>query len=333
MNKDDYIKELDNIKAPESLKQKISETQKQHKKKKIKPWKFAAIAAALVIVFVGISPAFSGASKSDSAQGIADSYNANEDYAQVDESAYETYSKSEAAADSVQNTSSSSGIKTDRKIVRNASLYVETKDLNKFIESIDAKTDALGGYNESAEIDNYNSATADLVIRIPAEKLDDFIAAVDEIATVQSKSISAADITDSYTDVESHIKALETEETALLKILENCKTVSETIEVQNRLSQVRSELDGYKTQIKNYDSQIAYSRVAISVSEESRIIKSDDSFSSRLKAKFEDSVYNIGNFFESFAVNILGGILYIIIAAVIIFAAVLIIKKIKKKRI
>ncbi|MBQ7596861.1 MAG: DUF4349 domain-containing protein, partial [Clostridia bacterium] len=135
-----------------------------------------------------------------------------------------------------------------------------------------------------------------------------------------------------YIDVESNIKALETEEKALLGILEKCKSVSETIEVQDRLSQVRGKLESLKSQKANLDSQISYSKISISVSEERRIVENDDSFSARLKTKFEDSIYNISAFFEELAVNLFGGILYILLIGVVVFVIVIIIKKIRKNR-
>lgn len=331
MNKDDYIKEMSKVKAPQELKEKILNDKYNNRKikKKKNGLRYLAVAAACVVLVAGIVPLASylttGAKSTDKASYYAaDESDANY-AAPVEESIGESASASANSSYSVKTNS-------DRKITKNAELTVQTKNLTEFIDSLNKKTEELEGYNESLNVGDYSSGYAQIQVRIPADNLDAFIAAVDEMATVKSRNVTLRDITDSYTDVESHIKALETEVTALLGILEKCQTVAETIEVQDRLAQVRGELDSLKSQKQNYDSQIRYSAVSISVSEEERIVKSDKSFSSRLKTKFEDSLYNIGNFFEELAVNLFGGILYILIAAAAVTAIVFIVKAIRRKK-
>ncbi len=333
MNKDDYINEMDKIKAPEELKQRIMEAKNSSrnntgKKRNKRIITIVASAAAVVLVFTGIiSISSASAGLFENASSSIDSFTSH--YGAAKKSSY----SNDAVQDELAYTPEESGETNiaERKVVKNASLYVQTKLLTDFIESINEKTKKLGGYSESVEVSNYDSGSAELNIRIPAEKLEDFISAVEEIATVKSKNISSSDVTDSYIDVESNIKALETEEKALLGILEKCKSVSETIEVQDRLSQVRGKLESLKSQKASLDSQISYSRISISVSEEKRIIESDDSFSSRLKTKFEDSVYNISSFFETLAVNLFGGILYIILIGAVAAVVILIVRKKRKK--
>lgn len=340
MNKDEYIRELDGIKAPEELKQRILENKnssvaKTKKKKNKKLIAILASAAAVVIVFTGVIGIFSESnrlfSKAEAFDGFTESgYSSSKSSYAANDSAAENSFSEESVSGS---TPYSNKINvSERKVVKDASLYVQTKTLSDFIDSVNESTKSLGGFSESINIRSYESGSAELTVRIPAEKLDEFIASIEKSATVKSKNISSEDITDSYTDVDSHIKALETEEKALLNILEKCTTVKDTIEVQNRLSEVRSQLENYKSQKANMDSQVSYSKVTISVSEEKRIIETDDSFSSRLKTKFEDSVYNIGHFFENLAVNLLGGILYILIIGAVATGIVLIYKKSRKKR-
>ena len=332
MNKDDYIKEMSEIKAPQKLKEKILNDKYNNRKikKKKNVLRYLAVAAACVVLVGGLMPLVSylttAVAKSTDKVSYYAADDGNADYAApVEESIGESASASSNSSYSVKTNS-------ERKITKNAELTVQTKNLSEFIDSLNKKTEELEGYNESVNVGDYSSGYAQIQVRIPADNLDAFIAAVDEMATVKSRNVTLQDITDSYTDVESHIKALETEVNALLGILEKCQTVAETIEVQDRLAQVRGELDSLKSQKQNYDSQISYSAVSISVSEEERIVKSDKSFSSRLKAKFEDSLYNIGNFFEELAVNLFGGILYILIAAAAVAVLVFVIKAIRRKK-
>ena len=329
MNKDDYIKAVDNITAPDSLKEKIRNQNNIDKKTGMKKYyKVIAAVAACLVVIVGFS-AVSGITmgnkaKSDAAPVENGFYSADNEISED----YNEAQSTETADDS--SVEMKSLTETNRKIIKNAELTVQIKDYDKFIAALNGKIDAFGGYTDSLEENNYSSKNAVIVARVPAEKLGEFLSEIEKIGTVQSKNISKSDVTDTYTDIESRITALETEEKALLKILESCKTVSETIEVQSRLSEVRAQIESFKSQKKSYDSQISYSTVRIYASQEERILKNDGSFSSRLKEKFDSSIYNIGSFFENLALNFLGGILYILIAAAIAAVVIIIVKKRKK---
>lgn len=327
-NKKNYIMQVDNITAPDSLKESIKSNCRSEIKPKKTAVKVLSAIAACLIVIIGITAVGSIGMEKTSYDTASESEN------YYSESNVQCYTKTEAMSlsDSAENDVLTYGTESTRKIIKNAELYVQTKDYNKFITDLNEKINTFEGYTDSLNENNYSNKSASIVVRIPAENLEKFLSGVEKIGTIQSKNISKTDVTDSYIDIESHITALDTEEKALLKILENCKTVSETIEVQSRLSEVRAEAEKYKSQKKDYDSKISYSTVTIEITEEERIIKSNGTFSSQLKEKFNDSIYNIGNFFKTLALTILGDILYILIIGAIAAVVVVIIKKKKKKR-
>ena len=63
------------------------------------------------------------------------------------------------------------------------------------------------------------------------------------------------DVTLRYVDVDSHKKALETEQERLLALLEKAENVEDIITIENRLSDVRYELENYESQIRLLDNQ------------------------------------------------------------------------------
>ena len=273
MDKETYTQAMDEITMPEALRERIlaQQTPGSKRKKKSPLWKGIVAAAACIALVVGILPlatANYGAKSADKTEesGYVGKYSKTEDLS------YEEMT-TEAASPTADVTAVST-----RKIIKNAEVYVETKDLDGFLTAVNQHLDKLGGYTESLQADNYGSSTASLTVRVPADTLDDFLDTLETFSVVQSKSVARSDVTDAYADTEGKITALETEEKALLKILETCETVEDTMHVQERLAAVRGELNGCRAQKKNYDSAIAYSTVTISVSEEARIVKHDGSF-------------------------------------------------------
>ena len=334
MNKNDYIREVDKIVPSDELKNKIKNLETKPVPKKNHVWKtVAAIAACFVAVIVlGTSTAFLGASSEDkSSMNLMDEGDAMQDVAD----GYTSYNSSASTNGATGGTSGSDAKTSDRKIIKNAEIYVDTKSYSVFMTALNQKIQQLGAYiEESNEFNSGNTnanRNSNMKVRVPAEKLDEFIKEIEVLGTVTSKSVNSTDITDSYIDTESRLNALKTEEETLLGLLKNAGNLSDVIEIQSRLSQVRADIESMETTLKKYDSQVAYSNVWIYTQEVEREVETDDSFFGRVKETFLENIYDLGEFFEDSAVTVLGGIPYILIVAVVGVAVILIIKKVKKR--
>lgn len=327
MNKKDYIREVDELHAPDSLKDNISKLKPVHSAKHKKGKKITAIVAACLAVTVlicgvyGVGPSlFQSKSSIEIGDSGTYSYNNSNGAGNANESAG-SYGNANAASASSQ------------KLIKKASVRLETKNADELIKKINSQIGSLKGYTESLSQSKYNGyLTVDTNVCVPAEKLDEFLDFLEKSGTITSKNVETADVTDDYTDTESQIKALETEEKALLGILEKCENVQDTMNVQERLTSVRGELESLKSQKKNYDQRIAYSEVLINISEVERVKKTPTSFGSQVSEKFSESLYNIGQFFRNLGVFVLGASPYFVIAAVVIVVAVIIIKKKRNKK-
>ena len=120
---------------------------------------------------------------------------------------------------------------------------METKNADELIKNINSQISSLKGYTSSLNQSKYDGyLTVDTNVCVPAEKLEEFIDFLEKTGAITSKNIETLDVTDNYTNTESQIKALETEEKALLGILAKCETVQDTMSVQERLASVRGEL-------------------------------------------------------------------------------------------
>lgn len=326
MNKDKYIKEVDGIKAPAELKGKIAELEARPTKKHTGRV-VAIIAACLAFMIIAI-PALNTLSLSPDK-----SYNGSSDKLEMmPESPGESYGSDAENFDEAQNTSIVKP-KGDRKIIKTANISINVKSLDDFIKGLSEYVKVSGGYSSDERTQSYDDHRySELVVNIPSEKLEDFLAKVDTLGTITQKNINSSDVTNSYIDIQSRIKALETEQETLLKILEKAENLSDVIQLQDRLSQVRSELESYKSQLKLLDGQIEFSSVTISATESKRTIKTDDSFMSKVKEKFLESIYGITDFFTEFAISFLGAIPYLLIIAVVTVVVIVIIKKKRNKK-
>lgn len=228
---------------------------------------------------------------------------------------------------------------TQRKLIRNVNLEVETETFEELLSNIEAKTSELSGYIEESY--TYNGSNyyggglrnARLTVRIPAENLNSFLSNVEEVSNVVSRNESVTDVTLQYVDMESHKKALQAEQERLLELLERAETLEDIITLESRLSDVRYQIESMESQLRTMDNQVSYSTVYIEVSEVTRLTPvQEQSVWQKISTGFAGSLSSIGNGFVDFGIGFIIALPYLILWAVIIGAAVLIVRGLIKRR-
>ncbi len=150
---------------------------------------------------------------------------------------------------------STASVPQNRKWIVTVSMTAETEDLDSLLESIGAQIEALGGYVEDQRITNgsrYSTSryrSASLTVRIPAADVDSFTQEVAGVCNVVRSSKNLEDITLTYVATESRMKALQTEEARLLELMEQAETMSDLLEIEARLTDVRYELESVTSQL------------------------------------------------------------------------------------
>ncbi|TCH93428.1 DUF4349 domain-containing protein, partial [Pasteurella multocida] len=93
----------------------------------------------------------------------------------------------------------------DRKLIRTVTISSETDDQDALLSDLEAQVTALGGYIQNKTVNNsqYGWRRANLVLRIPADKLDAFVNHVEGATNILSVNETAEDITLSYIATES----------------------------------------------------------------------------------------------------------------------------------
>ena len=220
----------------------------------------------------------------------------------------------------------------NRKIIRNADLSVQTLEFDAFLEKLNAQVTAIGGFIESSNVGGrtyYNQTklrNAYIVIRIPAEQLDNFLSVVDGLGNVTNCSTGMRDVTTSYIDYEKHLESLRTEQEALMDILRSATTVEDLITVQNRLSEVRYEIESYESILRSFDDQIDLSTVTLNLSEvERETVTEPETFWQEVSRRFRDSMEDVGENLRDIGAGILGNAPHIVMVLLFFGVQVLII--------
>ena len=167
----------------------------------------------------------------------------------------------------------SNAIPENRKWIITVYMSAETEDLDAMTTALDERITELDGYVEDQHIYNGSAyasrryRSANLTIRIPAEHVDKFTEQVSGIANVVSQEKNLEDITLNYVSTESRMTALQTEEARLLELMAQAETMSDLLEIESRLTDVRYELESVTSRLRTYDNQINYATIHLDISE------------------------------------------------------------------
>jgi hypothetical protein len=84
---------------------------------------------------------------------------------------------------------------------------------------------------------------------------------------VISSQESADDITLTYVATQSRVKALEVEQERLLELLAKAENMSDLLQIEERLTKVRTELEEVASRLRLYDNLVDYATVKLHVSQ------------------------------------------------------------------
>lgn len=259
------------------------------------------------------------------------------------EMAYETavYDNGLAApqAMSAETGSGSVELPQNRKFVITMRLNAETEDLDSALASVNESLKELGGYVEDQNIYNGSSysgsryRSAELTLRIPAERLDSFTQAVEGATNVVSSSRSTEDVTLQYVDTESRVTALKTEQARLLELLSQAESMSDLLEIESRLTDVRGELERYTSRLKVLENQVDYATMRLEIEEVKEYTPvAEKTRLEKIGEGFVRSVKDLGNGILDFFVWLIVELPYLVVIGLLLFGFLQLFGRIRRKR-
>lgn len=242
-------------------------------------------------------------------------------------------SNAESAADTA-----SIPLPENRKWVITMSLTAETENLADAMGLLAEKIQESGGYVESQSVsgtavNSGRSPSAYITVRIPAEQLDSFVEDVSGMTNVVSSSRYVEDITLRYTDTEGRVKALQTEEARLLELMEQAETMSDLLEIEGRLTEVRYQLENYTSTLRLYDNQVDYATLDLTLREVEKFTPPEkQGFWEKVTSGLADSIVDLGQGMVDVAAWVLIELPYLVLVGLLGWLTVFLTRRSIKKR-
>ena len=225
------------------------------------------------------------------------------------------------------------------KKIRTVTMSLECKNMDSAEKELKERVKTQGGYIESEDysaLSDWNDVkTMNFTIRIPKEKVDDFLDFLNGEGRIISKSENLEDVRLQYRDAKNHIKALETEQERILALMDKAETVDQLIALENRLTEIRYQLDSYHSEVLDYDNRVNFSTIYLDLRESINGKIHDTgsySFFDQVKDGFIRNLIGIRGFFATIALFSLVFIPQILLVILFILGIVFLNKKLNKRK-
>lgn len=236
----------------------------------------------------------------------------------VDTAAVAVDSASASVEEPASNTSESGLDKIEPQIIKNGDLRFETDDLKKSYEDIqNAVKKNSGIIQNDNEGKDYQTLFRNLTIRIPSKNFDSFINEISTgVAYFDRKEISSNDVTEEYIDVASRIKTKKVLEERYLELLKKATKVSEILEVEKQLSQIREEIESKEGRLKYIKNRVSMSTLTLEIY---KTVAEKSGATVSFGTKFVNAIISGFNGISSFFIWLIGNWPFIIILVAIIY--------------
>jgi len=158
----------------------------------------------------------------------------------------------------------------ERKIVRTSSIALIVEKPADAAGKIQKLAEGAGGFLVNWEANGAQEATsASLMIRVPVGKFESTRTAIRSLAQrVENERVEAEDASTQYVDDQARLRNLRAQETQYLAILRQARTVKDTLEVSDKLNQVRGEIDRQQSEFNTLSKQVDLVAITLSLRRE-----------------------------------------------------------------
>ena len=153
-----------------------------------------------------------------------------------------------------------------RNLIVEAWISLQVDAIDAVARQVEGAAAARGGWVESADIvgeGGYRTAT--ISVRVPAERFDETMTALRSLGIVTDEGVASQDVTEQLVDNEARMTAWRAQEERLVVLLENAATVEDIVDIERRISEVRTDIEYVAAAQRNLQNRVAASLIRVSL--------------------------------------------------------------------
>ena len=226
------------------------------------------------------------------------------------------------------------------KIIYSVYADIETVSFDETIENVNVLLAAYGAFIENSSISGINYAArfhgwtdyryAYFSIRVPVQNLDAMTDRLNILGNVVNRNSSADNITAQFFDTQSRLNSLTLQEERLLEMLSQANDIPDLIAIEERLSDVRYQIEWLTSMLTNWQRQVDYSNLALSIREVEQFTEPTlihRTYWQQIGDGFMATIRGVGRFFMNLFMWVIVAAPVLVILAIIGFVIFIIARK------
>jgi hypothetical protein len=139
-------------------------------------------------------------------------------------------------------------------------LTLSVADPSAALQKAGAVASGLGGY---VAYSTYGTSVAIITVRVPSQNYQEALTQLESLGTVVGASTSSDDVSVQYTDLNASLQSLLTEQTSLLKLLNQSSSVNATLSIESVLQQTDAQINSVESSILQTSQLIDYATIGV----------------------------------------------------------------------
>ena len=170
-------------------------------------------------------------------------------------------------------SSEAQGETTERLVVKRAEMRISVADPAEAMRTVVQWAESMQGYvvnsnqwNSTSDGQTYINAS--VMVRVPAERLDEMMQKVRDLAAdpktgVLSETVTGEDVTAEYVDSQARLRNLKAAEAQLVELLDQAPDLEYTLDIFKELTEIRSQIEVLEGRIKYLEESAALSALSV----------------------------------------------------------------------
>lgn len=157
-----------------------------------------------------------------------------------------------------------------RKIIRSGEMEFEVDSFDSSVATVTKIALEEQGYIATVNSEKLQNGKVrgTVVVRVPPEHLDTLLLKLRALGELKSQRIGSQDVSKTYLDLESRLRAARTMEERLLNIIKEGKgAIKDLLQAEKELGEWRTKIESMVGEINYYNNLIAHSTLSITLAE------------------------------------------------------------------
>jgi LysM repeat protein len=161
----------------------------------------------------------------------------------------------------------------ERKVIRNATLTLEVDNPSDVQARLTSVAESHGGFVVTSDFKRTDTAnpaapnvTVTVVLRVPSSQFGAAVAEIHSFAgRVKEEKTTGQDVTEEYIDLEARLRTKKALEAQFLEIMKQAHKISDALEVQSQIAEVRTDIERIEGRRRFLDNQSSLSTITVTL--------------------------------------------------------------------